>query len=866
MKVRNKPTDSTPTDLKGKLKEMLLETKRKDERGVVIQITGEWGTGKTHFWRRFAKENATKWIWRWIPEWIWRRKDFIYVSLFNKPDVGAINASILAQFNRRRYGLGFFRAIIIVIILALTLAGVSGIHYFFALGLVAVLVVLHFDGFVSMTRISILGMTFTVSDKVRNLTAKEMNKVVVCFDDFERLPKTLKIEDVLGLVAQLKEEQRCRVVMIFNSEKISEGKELLQKYYDKVVDYSFVHNPTPATSYHIAETEVAPEEVREFIRPFTSGNKSSFLSYFEAHKINNIRIIVIALQDVEHTLPILNDALRDDPDLFTARLQEYYASRVIALSCSNSIFGKEHVREVLEVWEYREVAIPRKRQEHRYAEAEYQRVGKAHKDVMEAYEQEKEKAKLLLEDKNYLDYYGLERRLGDIIDDLEKNGQYRGGIAEQYGFDKKDLPALKDYKKAKDDIKVSGNKISKAIEGLERVRGEFEKAEGIASEKETKLAKSPYKEVVSHLREGFEIISSEGSGGKIDYSAVLDLILFNCFAEFKISSEELHTSSKSYLDKLGRQIIAAHLNATLYQAFHVDVLDPTISKEALFEEVCTTLNKYKGELVHLLNISDLYTAIKQIKELSPSSPSQDFPNLEDEVTSFIKEITSNIDDEHVNYVSDLFDNWLSSKIKFFPLNSSQMILARKRDLEAFASLPIGAPRSYSPNMKNMKETFPKAWKVIVGRKRSIDEKLKAGFENHPAETLETLLFKPIVYGSREEYVENYPLPIFVAANSISEPQLCSVLKGKHLQSIISKLEDAYTDTPPVFPVSAIPISHSPDDHTLSPIYEPAPEYKELCKLIGRVHACLRKMVESDNRDIRISAEKTLTRYKKFFNV
>jgi hypothetical protein len=49
----------------------------------------------------------------------------------------------------------------------------------------------------------------------------------VCFDDFERLSPSIKLEEVLGFIAELKEQKECKVVMILNEGKLGDNKETL---------------------------------------------------------------------------------------------------------------------------------------------------------------------------------------------------------------------------------------------------------------------------------------------------------------------------------------------------------------------------------------------------------------------------------------------------------------------------------------------------------------------------------------------------------------------------------------------------------------------------------------------------------------
>lgn len=67
------------------------------------------------------------------------------------------------------------------------------------------------------------------------LSVKEM---IVCIDDIERHGKDLRVRDILGLVSVLKEQKKCKVVLILNDEALEResDKEDFKTFLEKVVD------------------------------------------------------------------------------------------------------------------------------------------------------------------------------------------------------------------------------------------------------------------------------------------------------------------------------------------------------------------------------------------------------------------------------------------------------------------------------------------------------------------------------------------------------------------------------------------------------------------------------------------------------
>jgi hypothetical protein len=58
-----------------------------------------------------------------------------------------------------------------------------------------------------------IGIGITLPDK------QDFKDIIVCFDDFERLSSSMELEEVLGLISELKEQKNCSVVMILNEDQ-----------------------------------------------------------------------------------------------------------------------------------------------------------------------------------------------------------------------------------------------------------------------------------------------------------------------------------------------------------------------------------------------------------------------------------------------------------------------------------------------------------------------------------------------------------------------------------------------------------------------------------------------------------------------
>ncbi len=114
---------------------------------------------------------------------------------------------------------------------------------------------------------------------------------IILVDDLERKGDDLRSVDVLGYIAQLRDERDNKVVLVLNDEQL-EDKEEFNSYLEKVVDIYLRFSPTPAEIAGIAiiETDNVALKVKE--RATTLG-------------IDNVRVIRKVLGLVRGVIPML---------------------------------------------------------------------------------------------------------------------------------------------------------------------------------------------------------------------------------------------------------------------------------------------------------------------------------------------------------------------------------------------------------------------------------------------------------------------------------------------------------------------------------------------------------------------------------
>jgi len=175
---RNKYISKQIPILEEQLKSFLKESKK--EEGIVISLQGSWGIGKTFFWKNFAERT-------------WNENQQVYISLFGKHSLEDIKKQIVLKVYDKNKIANFVDNN--------PLIGKFIEHKW---GIDA----------------SLIANTFT-KDTFKG--------IVLCFDDFERISSNLSIYEILGYISELKEEHKCKIVIINNNDSLKEQDNLNHK-------------------------------------------------------------------------------------------------------------------------------------------------------------------------------------------------------------------------------------------------------------------------------------------------------------------------------------------------------------------------------------------------------------------------------------------------------------------------------------------------------------------------------------------------------------------------------------------------------------------------------------------------------------
>lgn len=177
-----------------------------DSEPEVLAIKGKWGVGKTYQWNELVKESRNK----------KSLKLYSYVSLFGINSLEKLETEIaISQLDvnqKSKNVLDKSSDLVKHVMGKANYMGSSGI--------------------------------------TKAILFHSVEKTIICIDDLERKGKDLNLKDVLGLVSFLRENKKCKVVLLINDNE--EGLEDFFKYSEKIIDNAILFSPTAEENFKIA--------------------------------------------------------------------------------------------------------------------------------------------------------------------------------------------------------------------------------------------------------------------------------------------------------------------------------------------------------------------------------------------------------------------------------------------------------------------------------------------------------------------------------------------------------------------------------------------------------------------------------------
>ncbi|HEY5811123.1 MAG TPA: P-loop NTPase fold protein [Terrimicrobiaceae bacterium] len=214
-----------------------------DETLRVAILKGEWGIGKTFFWRNFLKLAKDTLDFR----------AYSYVSLFGAEEIGDLKRQVFSNFE-----------ILDEKKLSKHLEKLKPI-----------------STLLKAIKIPYLNSSGPINDLIEN---KLIDNFLICIDDLERKERSISGASVLGFISHLKEEKSCKIILIYNDKELDEKtEEQINEYREKVVDLELTYRPTIGENLSIIWPENCPQCVADI---------------FHSLELNNIRV----MQRVKWTL------------------------------------------------------------------------------------------------------------------------------------------------------------------------------------------------------------------------------------------------------------------------------------------------------------------------------------------------------------------------------------------------------------------------------------------------------------------------------------------------------------------------------------------------------------------------------------
>ncbi|MDR8397481.1 MULTISPECIES: P-loop NTPase fold protein [Paraburkholderia] len=187
----------------------------------VLAISGRWGVGKTYtlqnLFNEYSREGSLT--------------RYAYVSAFGAKSIGELRSMILIKSRRfpvQRDKMGQV---------------VEGAEHVFSKG----------RGMAFWKAITAASEKIPYGGKqitvlLETVAASLVSKTIICIDDIERLGSGIEMDELMGLVSELKTESQCKVILLFNEEMLGERAQHYERASEKVIDkkLAFVTTPTEA--------------------------------------------------------------------------------------------------------------------------------------------------------------------------------------------------------------------------------------------------------------------------------------------------------------------------------------------------------------------------------------------------------------------------------------------------------------------------------------------------------------------------------------------------------------------------------------------------------------------------------------------
>lgn len=170
----------------------------------VLLLKGEWGVGKTHFWKDYIKKcDVNKLI----------NKEYVYLSLYGINDIDEFKVQL---YSKNDFLKGYEP----------NKVSDNALKKFNKLRL-------SFSNLTSFLKVPYID-TNKAHKHVLSQMVNSINNVLICIDDIERADDSLGNDVLFGQLSTLKNERNCKIVLISNNQYIDKDK--VRPHKEKLID------------------------------------------------------------------------------------------------------------------------------------------------------------------------------------------------------------------------------------------------------------------------------------------------------------------------------------------------------------------------------------------------------------------------------------------------------------------------------------------------------------------------------------------------------------------------------------------------------------------------------------------------------
>ncbi|TCN50530.1 hypothetical protein D0809_23595 [Flavobacterium circumlabens] len=246
----------------------IVEQYLKIESNYAMIISGKYGTGKTHFYKNELVPMISNLQ---LPKKEGKVYDPIHISLFGYSSLEEIQTAILAELypllkdKKVKLGVGVVKALI--------------------------------KGFIKIKSLGTVDVN--LSDYQDDLKTEaidwiKFDELVICFDDIDRKSPNLDIQEVLGFINSLVENQGAKIIIIANEEELLNDEKYSSKLKEKVIGVTVHYTPpTPEVFRQIIKEKYETTESVYF--RFLNSNDEKIIKVLQANN-NNFRNLVFFLE------------------------------------------------------------------------------------------------------------------------------------------------------------------------------------------------------------------------------------------------------------------------------------------------------------------------------------------------------------------------------------------------------------------------------------------------------------------------------------------------------------------------------------------------------------------------------------------